>query len=635
MRHLLVLLVAALSAAPTIAAVDQAKADSLPPALKVFLEARLAEVNGDYSRALDLYDKAMQREPDNPEIRITYADLLLDVRMVDRALEVLPEDQDLDWYGERTRALVLAQAAAQKPELRTEAVDALEKALAERPDDPTVQLNLAQMLQRLGRLDEADAILTRLRRQRPDNPQLLVLHAGLLRDMGQTDRAAALYRQCVDDPAFASTCRQALVDLLVDRGRQVDAGRAMLGWLADDDLDGLLHAATLLADGGKPDEALPVVRRVLAAQPDSDRARTLEALLLVSTGRLDEAAQRLTALLRESKKDVHLLLTLAWVQARRGKMDDARARVDEAWHAVGENAGSSGGRQVALTAARVELVAGRPLAAREWLEHIAPDAGGGEERVGLLAQTYRATSQWQEGVAALLRLEPHLKGLARQAAVASEAEFRLRLGQPDGRTRLDDLLGADDPAVVLMGLDVLQRLERWPDLAAASERALSRFPGQRDVLFLRGAALERSGQLDAAAEAFKSVLAKDPDDAAAANYLGYMWADAGVHLDEALALIRHAVELEPGNDAYLDSLGWVYYRLGNLAEAESRLRQAISQGGHDGTVLAHLGEVLAARGEREEAQQLLQRALELGTEHAERVRGLLAKIGDGSSGGER
>ncbi len=613
----------------------QVKADaSLTPALRIFLDARLAEVKGDYAQALDLYAKALEKAPDNSEIRVTYADLLLDVRLVDRALEVLPSGDDLDWYGQRTRALVLALAAAQRPELQSEAVTALEKALDDRPDDATVELNLAQLLQRTGHLDEADVILTRLRRQRPGSSQLLVLHAGLLRDLGQVDRAAALYRQCVDDPAFASTCRQALVDLLMGEGRQAEAGRAMLGWLAGDDLDGLLRAAALLADGGAPDEALPVVRRVLAAQPDSSRARTLEALLLVSGGRLDEAAQRLTALLRERKDDLHLLLTLAWVQARRGQLDDARSRLAEAWSTAGEDPASTAGRQVCLTTARVELLAGRPLEARGWLERIEPGAEGGEERVGLLAQTYRATSQWQEGIGAFLRLEPHLDGLARQEAVAAESEFRLRLGQPEGKTRLDTLLGAKEPAVVVMGLDVLQRLERWPDLAAGARRALERFPGDRDLLFLQGAACERTGRLDDAAEAFQSVLAEDPDDAAAANYLGYMWADAGTHLDEALALIRHAVELEPGNDAYLDSLGWVHFRLGHLSEAESWLRRAVRLGGRDGTLLAHLGEVLAARGERDEARQLLQRALDLGTEHAERVRDLLAELGASGTGGD-
>lgn len=615
------------------AGVPQAKIDGeLSPALKLFLEARLAEVSGDYSTALERYSKALDKDPGSSEIRISYAALLLDVRMIDRALEVLPPAEGLDWYGQRTRALILASAAARQPQRMPEATAALRAALAIRPEDPTVELNLAQILVRTGNLKEADEIYERLRKQRPGNPQLLMLHAGVLRDLGRSDEALALYKRCADDPLAGASCQQSLVDLLVSEGRSAEAGHAMLAWLADDDLDGLLKAAALLGDGGEAEAALPVVRRVLAADPDSDRARQLEAMLLISAGRLDDAAQRLTELLHEHKDDLKLLLTLAWVQARRGDLDAARRRIDEAWKKAGEDASTAGGEQVCLTAARVELVAGKPLVARTWLERLGPTADTGEERVQLLAQTYRAPGQWQEGVAALLRLEPHLEGIARSDAVAAEAEFRMRLKQPEARPLLERLLGDKNVDVVILGLDALQRVEKWSDLEKATVAALERFPGNRDVLFLRAAALERLGRTDDAAGTFQEILAADPDDAAAANYLGYMWADAGVHLDEALRLISHAVELDPTNDAYLDSLGWVHFRLGHLAEAETWMRRAVSLGGRDGTLLAHLGEILAARGQRDEARALLLRALDLGTEHTDRVRALLAELGSTKPG---
>jgi Flp pilus assembly protein TadD len=125
------------------------------------------------------------------------------------------------------------------------------------------------------------------------------------------------------------------------------------------------------------------------------------------------------------------------------------------------------------------------------------------------------------------------------------------------------------------------------------------------------------------------MLAAEPDDAVVANYLGYSLADRGVDLDAALALIERAVELDPDNSAYLDSLGWVHYRLGNLETAERWLRRAVEVGGTDGTILAHLGEVLAARdarAARDEAVALLSRALEVGCEHPDRVRDLLEEL---------
>ena len=119
-----------------------------------------------------------------------------------------------------------------------------------------------------------------------------------------------------------------------------------------------------------------------------------------------------------------------------------------------------------------------------------------------------------------------------------------------------------------------------------------------------------------------------PDFPATSNYLGYMWVDRNVRLDEALRLITRAVDLEPTNSAYLDSLGWVHYRLGNLEIAEQWLRRALQLGEPDGTVLAHLGEILVARGAQDEARLVLRQALERLPESPDRVRELLAGLGD-------
>ncbi len=108
-----------------------------------------------------------------------------------------------------------------------------------------------------------------------------------------------------------------------------------------------------------------------------------------------------------------------------------------------------------------------------------------------------------------------------------------------------------------------------------------------------------------------------------------MWADAGKNLDRALEMIRFAVEARPGNSAYLDSLGWVEYRLGRLDEAKRWLQRAVDLGGEDqGTVVAHLGEVLLELGQDDEAQRLLQHALDIGCEHPDHVRKLLDRIRD-------
>jgi len=87
------------------------------------------------------------------------------------------------------------------------------------------------------------------------------------------------------------------------------------------------------------------------------------------------------------------------------------------------------------------------------------------------------------------------------------------------------------------------------------------------------------------------VLAVDPHESSTLNYFGYMLADRGLRLDEAVALIQRALADEPYNGAYLDSLGWAYFKQGKLDAARTTLEKAVARTAHDPTVREHLGEV--------------------------------------------
>ncbi len=88
---------------------------------------------------------------------------------------------------------------------------------------------------------------------------------------------------------------------------------------------------------------------------------------------------------------------------------------------------------------------------------------------------------------------------------------------------------------------------------------------------MRGSMYEREKNYDAAEKAFRSVLEGDPENAGALNYLGYMFADRGIRLEEAQQLISKALDIDPDNGAYQDSLGWVYYHLNKLESGSRRV----------------------------------------------------------------
>lgn len=129
--------------------------------------------------------------------------------------------------------------------------------------------------------------------------------------------------------------------------------------------------------------------------------------------------------------------------------------------------------------------------------------------------------------------------------------------------------------------------------------------------FYYAAACERAGDFDKAVSLFRKCIQLDPENDGACNYLGFMWADKGVHLEEALDLIQKAVKSDPDNGAYLDSLGWVLFRLGRADEALVQLQRAVTLTKDDATVFDHLADVLLKLGKTEEALLALRRAKEL------------------------
>ncbi len=107
------------------------------------------------------------------------------------------------------------------------------------------------------------------------------------------------------------------------------------------------------------------------------------------------------------------------------------------------------------------------------------------------------------------------------------------------------------------------------------------------------------------------VLEEDPDDPAVNNDLGYLWADRGVHLERAEKMIRLAIKAEPENAAYLDSMGWVLFKLGKFKEAIPHLEKAVSlPGGGDATIWDHLGDCYDRAGQLEQAKDAWQKALD-------------------------
>jgi tetratricopeptide (TPR) repeat protein len=162
----------------------------------------------------------------------------------------------------------------------------------------------------------------------------------------------------------------------------------------------------------------------------------------------------------------------------------------------------------------------------------------------------------------------------------------------------------------------LQEAEGAPDAAVVTlERGLSTHPEANGLLYEKGGILERRGDRSGAMAAMQELLKRDPDHAEALNFVAYAWAEEGVRLDEALQMAKRARELK--NEGHvIDTLGWVYFKLGRLEEARRELEKAAGLLADDPVVNEHLGDVYRALGLNARARASYQRALELSPKDA-------------------
>jgi Flp pilus assembly protein TadD len=154
---------------------------------------------------------------------------------------------------------------------------------------------------------------------------------------------------------------------------------------------------------------------------------------------------------------------------------------------------------------------------------------------------------------------------------------------------------------------LLREADRGAEGLAVLDEALQRFPDNTDLLYDHAMMAEKLNRLDVMETSLRKIMAIAPNNQNAYNALGYSLAERNIRLEEAYTLISKALALAPEDPFIMDSMGWVQYRLGRLKESEELLRRAYSLR-PDAEIAVHLGEVLWAMGQRDDARKLWREA---------------------------
>ncbi len=613
-----------LAALAALQARAQPTAPSLSPAeakrkeaVEHYLRAKLFAQDTEFEQAVKEFRKAVDLDPEDGPLRREYGELLRDIpiypeaeREARKAVELMPQSAG----AHRLLGQVLLATAKDKPRVE-EAAAELKKAAELGPPDPQGAVALAQAAIRLDKPKDAVAALEAVA-DRAHGPSFLLLYGEALERDGQTEKAEEIYRSLLrQDPEN----RAASVGLLrvYDRSKQFDKEAALLESFMKGqpgNLAAKTQYATVLLRARRFPESKKAFDQVLAADPGNRDALRMYAALLSETRETDKADETLRKLqsLEPDDPEVPYRRAMNFLEARR--LDEAQQILEDLRKSLtgrktdGSEAGQIDGQLAYIAYLRKDYAKAASI-----LTPRLRDADGlNPQAFALLTQIARDQEDWPGGLR-LTREAYGKPGKKTPNLRATHAEFLLRSSAADKAEggKILAALAAEDKAGALAAADAWQRLDEFGRAADAARVGLDHFPEDPELLFRLAASLERAKKVGESEAAFERLLKIRPDHAPGMNYLGYMWADRGENLPRALDLIRKAVDLEPSNGAYLDSLGWAYFRLNKLDKAEENLLAASSLNPDDATVEEHLGDLWEKKGDGAKARESWKRALTL------------------------
>jgi tetratricopeptide (TPR) repeat protein len=401
----------------------------------------------------------------------------------------------------------------------------------------------------------------------------------------------------------------------------------------------LIRVSENLAEVAKQDEALATLKKLSLYQQNDPAARFAYARMAFFYKHYDETLTELEPLLKADPDNEDYLVLKADTLQRLGRSEEALKLIAKAARRDGAS------QDLRFTYGKLLGENGQTGKAREVFEEIQLDNPDNRDvlfALGLLALEDKDGKLAKSYFTELLKLgdpsaqAPYFMGLAEEMNGNIDAALVWFASVPKQSGRFDiaqsnyisllvergDLSKAREHLAQLrkeMPQQALQyylfeasllreqdQSQKAFDLLTA---AMKQYPQSEDLRYSRAMIAESLDRLDVLEADLRWILDKDPDNAQALNALGYTLTDRTNRHQEALSMITRALELKPGDPFYLDSLGWVYYRLGDLEKAEKYLREALTVQ-PDVEFIAHLGEVLWERGKKQEAKQIWQQGLE-------------------------
>jgi tetratricopeptide (TPR) repeat protein len=580
------------------------------------------------TQSVESYKKALALEPNSAVILERLAEIYAKsqhirdaVLQAQEALKIDPDNVDAHRLLARiyVRTLGDMSAGEVQQENLTKATEQFQAILKTDPNDTYSLLWLARLYRLQNQHAEAEKVLRQILAHDSDSGPALEQLSQLLIDQGRSQEAIELLTRAAGDSASPD-----IYDLLGDAYSQAkDYPKAEKAYqqavAGDPDDPGHRHGlAQALLSEDKYAEALEQFNKLAELEPGTSENFLRAAQLYRRLGQFEQAEASLARAKQLAPGSLEILYNEALLDEDQGRYDDAVKVLTDAIAAIKSQTGGDGNPSALAIlyeqlgqAYKEQRNFPAALATFEEMGKLNPDAQK-RARV-LLIDTYRESHDIDRAIAEAKKAldeSPDDPEMTRTLAML----YGEKSDTVAARQLLEGQLKGNDAdlEIYLEIAQVESRGKEYSDAEQSAEKAelMAHGPdGKQSVWYILGAIYERQKKFDDAEQEFRKVLDVNPNNGPVLNYYGYMLADRGIRVEEAASLIQRALKQEPNNGAYLDSLGWAYYKQNKLVEAEEYLRKAIDREGNDPTILSHLADVYLKLGQNERAAELFERSL--------------------------
>lgn len=585
-----------------------------------------------FTKAIEEYKQAMQYDPGSAYLSAELADLYAHTgRIRDAVLEaeeVLKRDPS-NIEARRLLGRIYIRVLGDPPggkvqgDVLRRAIEQYQTIVEYDPKDIEARLTLGRLYRINNDFLKAETVLKQALALQPDNEDVLTTLAFLYTDTSQFKSAIELLEKVTaknPNPKLFATLGAAQ-EQARDYPQAVQAYRKALE-LDKDNLEYKRALGQNLIYSEQYDEAIEHYQAIAAAEPQDGNAFLRLGQVYRQQRKFDLALENLKKAGTLMSDSLEVPYNLALLHEAQGRPEEAvqilKKMLDQTAKPGGTEYSAREKSNRAIFLERLGIVY-RSLenyeAAEDAFRKVAAD-GDQENVVRGISQVVETLRQAKQLPRAVTEAEAGVKRFPDDRNLKMlYASVLGETGRVDrGLEMLKGLLQnkPEDREVLLAMAQAYERAKRYPEAeqaVAAAEKYAGRKEEQEYVYFLRGSILERQKKYDQAEQQFKKVLALNPNSAMALNYLGYMLGDRGVRLEEAKKYVQAALEQDPNNGAYLDSMGWVYFKMNRLELAEQYLLKAIQRISRDATIHDHLGDVYYQTGRVREALLQWQKAL--------------------------